>query len=398
MKILIVDDDQSKIDVIKRQILKINSDIGNTDIHEASNASEARILLSRNSFDIMFLDVLLPARLGEVPRGDVSIELLRQIIDDGTSNAPNHIIGITACSIALEDHRSKFTGLASQILLVSPETDDWKCSIYSLFSLLRNAKAAEHLYDYDICVLTALRTPELDAVISEWKALLEPEELIAENLLVTKATLRMSGVDKRIVFAHLSQMGLVSAVHATEALIQRYKPRLFFMTGICGGFSDKVNIGDVIVADKSWDWQAGKWDRNGKLLTALDQKEADQKLLALSRSIGDNLKELNVNETANIAFEKQRLHIGPMVSGSSVIASIDIQQIFRNQHRKMVAVDMECYGVYYAAAMTGGPKPQVLCVKSVSDLADADKGDDSQKYCSEISARVALNIAIQALV
>ena len=58
----------------------------------------------------------------------------------------------------------------------------------------------------------------------------------------------------------------------------------------------------------------------------------------------------------------------------------------------MVAVDMECYGVYYAVALTGGPTPQVICIKSVSDLADSSKSDDFQEYCSYISARTALEI------
>jgi nucleoside phosphorylase len=79
-----------------------------------------------------------------------------------------------------------------------------------------------------------------------------------------------------------------------------------------------------------------------------------------------------------------------MVTGSSVVASTDIQTLFRDQHRKMVGIDMECYGLYYAADQHGGSPVKVVCIKSVSDLADRAKGDDFQAYCSHMSAMVGL--------
>ncbi|NQY26490.1 MAG: hypothetical protein HRT92_04855 [Piscirickettsiaceae bacterium] len=392
MKLLIVDDDQSKINAIKSEILSLDSSISDSDICQATDASQARIILSKTYFDVMFLDVLLPARKDENATGDVSVELLRQIIDDGTCQAPSRIIGMTACSDALEKHRDKFIGLASQILLITPGVDDWKCSIKSLLNLFRNAENAQSTYDYDICILTALRRPELEAVLATWEAKLEPEELLAEGLLTAKGILNINGVEKKVVFSHLNQMGLVAAAHATEILIQKFKPRMLLMTGICGGFSDKVNIGDVIVADKSWDWQAGKWDDNGTLQSASDQKEASKKFVTISHTIEEKLKLFQSEYSGNVPPDVSKLIVGPMVSGSSVISSPEIQKIFRSQHRKMVAVDMECYGVYYAVALTGGPTPQVICIKSVSDLADSSKSDDFQEYCSYISARTALEI------
>ena len=87
-----------------------------------------------------------------------------------------------------------------------------------------------------------------------------------------------------------------------------------------------------------------------------------------------------------------KLISAPMVSGSSVVASADIQKVFRGQHRKMAAIDMECYGVYYSCANHYGQATKMICIKSVSDLADRAKDDNYQSYCSFISASVALRL------
>ncbi len=81
-----------------------------------------------------------------------------------------------------------------------------------------------------------------------------------------------------------------------------------------------------------------------------------------------------------------------MVTGSAVVASKDIQEVFKGQHRKMAGIDMECYGMYYAASNHAGAPVRALCIKAVSDLADRAKDDDHQQYCSYISAVAMLEV------
>lgn len=123
-----------------------------------------------------------------------------------------------------------------------------------------------------------------------------------------------------------------------------------------------------------------------------DQKDASSELVAIAQSIESKLNDFQSAFQGNVPRERATLVTGPMVSGSSVVASTDIQEVFKKQHRKMVAVDMECYGMYYAAAMKAGSLPKTICIKSVSDLADRTKSDDFHKYCSYMSALVALEI------
>lgn len=44
-------------------------------------------------------------------------------------------------------------------------------------------------------------------------------------------------------------VGKVNAAMATEALIMRYKPDLIINTGVAGGYSNELQIGDIVIGD-----------------------------------------------------------------------------------------------------------------------------------------------------
>lgn len=389
MRFLIVDDDPLKASVVSAFL--VENGVQEGDIFVAEHAAGARILLADSCVDVLLIDVLLPARQGALPRGENSIELLRQIIEDGTTRAPKHILGITASLEAQANFDTEFRGLVTQLLHVAPGYDTWRDALKMLLQWIHHVEVDES-NDYDICVLNALRTPELEAVHSSWPLLLGEEVLLRKNILCQTGTVTLGDVDRRIVCAHLSQMGPISAAHAATALLTEYRPRILLMTGICGGFSEHVCIGDVIIAEKSWDWQAGKWTEDGSLATASDQRAAAPELVALARSAESALLPLYKKYELSKPSIAPKLVVGPMVTGSSVIASLDIQKAFRNQHRKMVGVDMECYGLYYAAENHAAAPVKAICIKAVSDLADRAKGDDFQVYASHISAQLALDV------
>lgn len=114
MRCLIVDDDQAKVDAVSREIAACG--VEPNDILVAMSAAEARLMLSRQRIDLMLIDVLLPTRRGATPLGITSIELLREIIDDGTSYAPQYIVGITASANAMRDHEFEFRQLTLQVI------------------------------------------------------------------------------------------------------------------------------------------------------------------------------------------------------------------------------------------------------------------------------------------
>lgn len=408
MRFLVVDDDPQKLQLVRAFL--VEQDIDTNDILQAEHAAGARIALANGSVDVLLVDVLLPARRGAPALGQNCVELLRQIMEDGTTPAPRHILGMTASAETRAEFEADFQSLVTRVLHIAPGEHRWKQDLGGFLVYLRHVSAARESYDFDICVLNALRAPELSGLLAAWQPLLGAEQLLGRNIIFQTGTIALDGVERRLVCAHLAQMGPVASTHATTALLSEFRPRVLLMTGICGGFADRVNIGDIVLAEKSWDWQAGKWEDGGaapaeaqtsdassdaidrgfqaRLETSLDQRDASPELIADARALDGSIAAIHEAYRGVKPVKAPKLVLGPMVTGSSVVASTDIQTLFREQHRKMVGVDMECYGLYYAAAQHGGSPVKAICIKSVSDLADRAKGDDFQVYCSHMSAMV----------
>lgn len=390
MHVLLIDDDYAKIERLKSFL--IEQGVEKNDLLIATDAADASRKLKAYKIDLMLVDVLLPVRKDAKPCADSSINLLRQIVEDGIFPTPTHILGVTACEETRNTVDEQFRELVTNVLHVSADQDDWKGVLQQFVQRLLRTENENESFIYDVVVLNALRKPELEAVYKSWPLELSDEKLVGSNINCKTGYLNINNKVLKIACAHLNQMGPIAATHSTEVVLRQFRPRVLIMTGICGGFSDVVSVGDVVVADKSWDWQAGKWTEGESLQSASDPKEADYELVALAKTIDADMESFYQQYPEYKPRNYPKLIPAPMVSGSSVVASADIQKVFRGQHRKMAAIDMECYGVYYSCANHSGQATKVICIKSVSDLADRAKDDDFHKYCSFISASVALKL------
>ena len=80
------------------------------------------------------------------------------------------------------------------------------------------------------------------------------------------------------------------------------------------------------------------------------------------------------------------LVVGPMASGASVLADARVaDRIKKHQHKNVVGLDMETYGVF-AAVNSCDPKVKVLSLKAVCDNGDVKKNDEFQPFASRVSA------------
>lgn len=387
IRALISEDNNKKAGTLKSELMTIG--LLEHDIVIASNAVETRTMLREQSFNILLLDLALPNRANDTPTAEVGLEILRLILEDHEYACPDAIIGTTADHEVLEQYKGEFSRLTTQILLVSPDENDWRYSLRKNIERISLNQSRPKQHDIDVCFITALRHPELSAILSlpvDWN----PETSLGNGVLVQEGSAQVNGRNLKFICAHSNQMGLVAATFMTRVLWEKYNPKLIIMTGICGGIG-KSNLGDVIVAERSWDWQSGKWLNDGTFESSPDQKEATPELVALAR--GMNTEAVNFWKGSETRPpNKPELHVAPMVSGSAVVENVDLHDRFSSQHRKAIAVDMECYGVYFASHMSGAPNAKYICIKSVSDLANREKSDNYQDHCSQISAHIAFKI------
>jgi nucleoside phosphorylase len=75
-----------------------------------------------------------------------------------------------------------------------------------------------------------------------------------------------------------------------------------------------------------------------------------------------------------------------MASGSTVVANrLILEKQIYSQYKETKALEMESYGVAYAALHCTEPRPYPIIAKSICDFADARKSDQYQKFAAYTS-------------
>lgn len=194
-------------------------------------------------------------------------------------------------------------------------------------------------------------------------------------------------------------MASVAASALATKLILRFLPRYLFMTGICAGLrGNNIGFGDILAASQIWDGMSGKFKEinkedgdpemifepdyrplplNAELLNIMNRLKSDTRLM-------DDIKNGFMGEKPDTSL---KLHVGPMTSVPAVIASEKKIEDLKKHARKLIGLEMESYGVFYAAEHAHALKPvYTASLKSASDLADKDKTDKYQSYASYTSA------------
>lgn len=174
-------------------------------------------------------------------------------------------------------------------------------------------------------------------------------------------------------------------------------PRLVIMTGTCAGDRKKVELGDIIVADRTFQYDTGKitLDEKGHKVHTHDiiAYMVDPRILRFVQMFDkwkrdiSNLKRPQAELLQN-PMQPPRRHIAPIASSSAIRSDNPFSEI-QVPVRGTIAVDMEGAAFYRAAQ--DFPGISSLLVKGVSDFADSSKHDNYQEYASAASAIYALS-------
>ena len=119
------------------------------------------------------------------------------------------------------------------------------------------------------------------------------------------------------------------------------------------------------------------------MLKELEQIPASKQLISMASTfISDDecMDDLIGALETDINFH---CHIAPTVCGPFVMASPTLVNAFKQDNRKIQALDMEGYALYLTAFTL---EKKALWVKAISDYADNDKNDDYHEFASRASA------------
>jgi nucleoside phosphorylase/CheY-like chemotaxis protein len=390
MKILIVEDNSEKLRIVAAML----SQLEGVSIRTAHDAAQAKREMQTTQYDVLILDVAIPKVAGAHPSPESGKALLDDIIRRDKFLKPREIIGLTGYSDIASEVGPIFQNDLLTLVYFDPASDGWSTQIKRKLKYLELASRAKAIPEYqtDLCVLTALQSPEFTALLRvpwDW----EKYEVDRDATTYWKGSYVCRDKQKRTVTAACaSRMGIAAAASLASKMIHQFTPRYIAMTGIAAGIEDSCSLGDVLAVDPSWDWGSGKYMVKKKQ-TLFESAPHQLPLTAFIRS------KLQLMSQDSQFFERVRsewpeerkavlrMHLGPVASGAAVLADKSKVDEIREQHRKVLGIEMEAYGVFSAADEAPLPLPQPFVMKSVVDFADSKKGNAEQAYAAYTSAR-----------
>lgn len=401
MKVLIVEDDAVKYGKIKECLL--SCDVRDGDIFHRTTAAEAVQLLAEDAFDLLLLDVNLPRRTGLAAERGGGLAVLRELYRNDAIKRPAYVAGVTAYEDVIEEFGSEFDEHLWALIHFKDGNDFWAAQLAQKIKYIRAVLDSRRFsdgktYGIDLAVLTAVEDVEF-AAVRKLPAGWQPLRLQNDETRYLSGCLQLGGRDASIIAANAPRMGMAAAAVLATKIVQQFRPRLLMMVGVCAGRIEKVNIGDIIVADPTWDWGSGKIKSVG------DQPsfEPAPHQLDLNPDVAEICKEIAGDQVRLNQFRAQavgtappfelRAHVGAMVSGAAVVAHKPTFDELLEQHRNLLGLDMEAYAVAAAALGAGKPRPLALIVKGVCDHADKDKHGDFQAYAASVSTAFAMAAA-----
>jgi nucleoside phosphorylase len=391
MNVLIVDDTHQKVEKVYEVLKSLDETV--QVVHE-TNVASARRRLRSEKFDLLLIDIKLPANAGAMPTERGGLDFFDLLLLDKKSCFPGEVLFVTSEDGLFATMQSEVLSRGCSICEVSDRVVDWKNHLSGKASLALK-RAARSNPKVDVAVVTALGS-ELDAVLQlnyAWT-----DFRIAEDpTLYRFGRIQLhNGESRSIVAASALRKGMAASAAIATKLVLNFAPSMLAMTGICAGVKGKVNLGDVVVGSPTWDWGSGKHAENddGSNVFRLSPKQTE-----LGVGIESMCDEISRCATftsrvrdgwrGDLPAGKFGCHVGPMASGASVIANASVALEIANQNRDLIAIEMEAFAVMVATEYSTIRPTIGVAIKSVCDYADGQKHDGWQPYAAYTSASFA---------
>jgi nucleoside phosphorylase len=406
IRVLVVEDSDVKAAEVQEVISEAAGERSHVVI--ATNAHDAIRALRDQSFDLLIVDMKIPRR-GDLPVDPLGGKLLlEQIQSRRDVRVPQHVLGLTAFDDVAEAVLPLFNDLTWALIRYQQGADHWRTRLAKKVEHIVNSQLSEREgdFDVDVALVTALDDPELAAVLSlgaNWK----PLRLDGDDTVYYRGQLARDGKVVELVVASALQMGMPACTALSMKLCTHFRPRYLGMAGICAGVDGA--IGDILVADRSWDYGSGK--SKGAVVAGSDKivetfepaptaipldAELVEKFKAFKRR-ATTMSEIEARWTDERPKLRPSVRIGPIASGAAVLENRALIEQIRSHDRKLIGVEMEAYGVFFTSRVCLFPRPKAFVAKAVCDFADSRKADKFQRYAAFMSAQFIHDFAIEEL-
>ncbi|WP_194713359.1 phosphorylase family protein [Noviherbaspirillum soli] len=397
IKILIVEDEFEKRRLLVETLLQVNL-ISINDIEHASDVFAAKKLIQRTRYDLVILDLNIPARADKLPEVGAGLDILRFVRLNHSAISPRYIVGMSAYDDAMVAAKDDFALSLWKLLKFSHTDLSWQSPLKQSVEYLIEQNRPPYpndgrTYHTDLGIVVALEGEELEGLKSihaNWQQVSVPYD----HSRYIRGTFNNGQREIDVVAVAAAKMGMPPAAVVASKLIHNFRPRYLAIVGICAGVRGKTNLGDILIADPCFDWGSGKWVRDADT-TKLRFRPAPYpwRLDEALRSAAVQVSEIpGVIDKIYDSFEGVRppnrpaVKIDAMASGGSVLQATELMDDVRDQHKNLVGVEMESYAVFTAAEYAADPRPECISIKAVCDFGDDEKSDDYHTFAAHASA------------
>lgn len=367
MKIMLIEDDEKKRDTIVKYLN--TKSVPSDEIILVKNMTDFAANLNAD-IGLFIIDIRIPS----VDNGLASQNgpaILETIVKAGKNDAL--LLAISSYPDDFPNLRDTFEKCGC-ILANFRESNSWQSTLdHLLVQLKRNVK-------FDFLIFCALQE-ERNPYVAQFR---NAKRIIRGSI----DCFDISIGDQKGSVILLPKMGLVNAAATAAVCIDRYKPCVVAMSGICGGFHPRAHLGQLFICEMAYEYQSGKWSTDGFLQEPY-QVQTDQTVITLLAALASQeelLAQLEAGFPGTRPSQQHAPAVGIFTSGSAVIADKNFLNQIEQIHRKVHALDMEVFAVQRAAQLST-QKPACICAKTVVDLCDNSKDDKIHSYGSYISAK-----------
>jgi formylglycine-generating enzyme required for sulfatase activity/nucleoside phosphorylase len=188
-----------------------------------------------------------------------------------------------------------------------------------------------------------------------------------------------------IVVAQCLDVANLNAAILTNDVLHHWKPHAVIMVGIAATSksSPKQNLGDLVVGREIYYYEMGKVTAEGKI--------PEPKQIPVDATLLDRVQALPKSDFLVLAerpdstTKHPKIEIGVIASGDKVIGDEAERDKIADTNRKILAIEMEGYGVIASTWQSSDPV-RCLVIRGLCDYADSSKNDKWHAYAAAVAA------------
>lgn len=388
MKILLLEDQDCKYEAIESVIKDVDTSI---EIVRVKFFCKFISEINREFYDLIISDLLVPLFEDSLDTSDTTQQMIEECRDHKCKNFRTPIIALTQFDSTAEENFKDLNRKDIVVITYDETNDAWKGSLSD--KILKTIPEKS----YDFIIFCALKK-EADAYDVLGYTNSDDEKIISSLKCKEIQISNRNGI-----VITLPRMGLVTAAITVTKAIEKFKPKIVSMSGICAGIDGKADIYDVIVPNICHQHDSGKWTTSGFIPELYDVPLQHSVELKIDHIINNKSFIKTIAEDIHLSRsefpdDKEKLEfkvlLAPTSSGSAVVADDEMNREIIEQHRRKTAFEMESYALYEAARVSQ-IAPAFFSAKSVVDNGTNNKGDNYHRVACLLSAKVVYEIILK---